>query len=60
VAQTVFNCLGEGGAYEAVLELSFGAAGRTGMGDLLEQARGAAPGEVSVQATFDRPSGDDA
>jgi hypothetical protein len=56
VAQTVYNSLADGGAFEADLKLAFGAAGRTGMKDLLQQARDAAPAGVSVRATLDKPA----
>ena len=56
VAQTVYNSLADGGAFEADLKLAFGAAGRTGMKDLLEQARDAAPAGVEVRATLDKPA----
>jgi hypothetical protein len=53
----VFNSLAEGGSFQADLKLTFGTAGRTGMRDSLQQAQDAAPGTVSVQATFDKPAG---
>jgi len=55
IAQTVFNSLAEGGSFEADLKLTFGSSGRTGMKDLLQQARDAAPDALSVRATFDKP-----
>ncbi len=55
IAQTVFNSLAEGGSLEADLKLTFGSSGRTGMKDLLQQARDAAPEALSVRATFDKP-----
>jgi len=55
VAQTVYNSVVDGGTFEADLKLAFGAAGRTGMKDLLEQARDAAPATVSVRAVLDKP-----
>ena len=56
VAQTVYNSLADGGTFEADLKLAFGAAGRTGMKDLLQQARDAAPAGVEVRATLDKPA----
>ena len=56
VAQTVYNSLADGGEFEADLKLAFGAAGRTGMKDLLQQARDAAPAGVEVRATLDKPA----
>jgi hypothetical protein len=56
VAQTVYNSLADGGTFEADLKLAFGAAGRTGMKDLLQQSRDAAPAGVSVRATLDKPA----
>ena len=55
VAQTVYNSLADGGSFEADLRLTFGAAGRTGMKDFLQQARDAAPADVSVRAMLDKP-----
>jgi hypothetical protein len=56
-AQTIFNALSEGASYEAVLRLSFGASGRTGMKDLLQGMRDNASDGVQIQARFDRASG---
>jgi hypothetical protein len=55
VAETVYNSLADGGTFEADLKLTFGAAGRTGMKDPIEQARDAAPAGVEVRATLDKP-----
>ena len=55
VAQTVFNSLADGGAFEADLKLSFGTSGRTGIKELLQTAAESAPDEVAVQAVFDKP-----
>jgi len=55
IAQTVFNSLAEGGGFEADLKLTFGSSGRTGMKDLLQQARDTAPDALSVRATLDKP-----
>ena len=56
-AQTIFNALSEGASYEAVLLLSFGASGRSGMKDLLQGMRDNASDGVQIQARFDRASG---
>lgn len=56
-AQTIFNALNDSANYEAVLRLSFGASGRTGMKDLLQGMKENAADDVQVQARFDRTSG---
>ena len=57
IAQTIFNSLATGGTYEVEFKLSFGASGRTGMRDPLEQTQGAAPESLGVRATFEKPLG---
>ena len=56
-AQTIFNSLNEGASYEAVLRLSFGASGRTGLVDALQRMRENAADGVQIQARFDRATG---
>ena len=56
-AQTIFNALNDGASYEAVLRLSFGASGRTGMKDLLQNMKDNAAESVQVQARFDHATG---
>lgn len=57
-AQTIYNSLeAPEGAYEALLTLDFGAGGRTGMEAALKQVKEAAPPEVKVEASFDKPTG---
>ncbi len=57
VAQTIFNALADGSQYEAVLEMGFGAAGRTGLESQLESLSESAPEDVSPLALFDKPAG---
>ncbi|MCW5977270.1 MAG: DUF499 domain-containing protein [Bryobacteraceae bacterium] len=56
-AQTIFNSLSEGVSYEAVLRLSFGASGRRGLMDSLQQMRENAADGVQIKAQFDRAEG---
>ena len=39
MGQTVYNSLADGGTFQADLKLSFGKSGRTGIKELLQQAR---------------------
>ena len=55
IAQTIFNAVGEGCSYEAAMDLTFGAAGRSGMQAGLQQAATDTPEGVTVQALFDKP-----
>lgn len=57
IAQTIFNALAEGGAYEVEFKLTFGSAGRTSLKDQLQQARDTAPDTLSIRAMFDKPVG---
>jgi len=57
IGHAFFNAMAEGGTYEASLKLAFGPAGRTGLGNLLQELAAAAPAEVSPRATFERPVG---
>jgi len=57
IAQTIFNSLGEGSNYEAVLSLGFGTAGRTGLDNQLKDLSAEAPEDISPEALFDKPSG---
>jgi hypothetical protein len=56
-AQTIFNALNEAASYETTLKLSFGAAGRTNMKDLLQSVKDNAPDGVQVLARFDQATG---
>jgi len=56
VAQTLFNSIEENGAaYEAVLKLKFGTAGRTGLGEQIKNLLETRPPGVTPKATFDKP-----
>lgn len=57
IAQGIFNSVGDGATYEAMLTLRFGAAGRTGMDAALEELAAKAPDELTVRAVFERPPG---
>lgn len=56
IAQTLFSSIGEQATFEAVLSLSFGKQGRTGMIDALQNLRESAPQSISFEAEFDKPS----
>ena len=57
IAQTLFNAMADGVSYEALLVLSFGTAGRTGMEGPLGTLADAAHGDVSPRAIFEKPVG---
>ncbi len=57
VAQTVFNSLSEGSVYEAVLLLTFGSQGRTGLIEQLKELSEKAADNIRPSATFDKPMG---
>jgi len=56
-AQIIFNALHEGASYEAALKLTFGAAGRANMKDLLQGLKDNASDGIQVQARFDHAIG---
>jgi hypothetical protein len=56
IAQTLFSSIGEGATFEAVLSLSFGTQGRTGMSGVLQNLRESAPQNIGFEADFDRPT----
>jgi hypothetical protein len=55
IAQTLFNALVEGSAYEADLALGFGAAGRTGLETSLRTLADGVPEGVTPRATYEKP-----
>lgn len=57
IAQTFFNAIGEHAEYEAVLDLTFGEKGRSGLEAQLKKLAADSPEEVSPRAQFGRPSG---
>jgi len=57
IAQTLFNALGEGAAYEADLGLNFGAAGRTGLEAQMRALAEGVPEGIAPRATFEKPVG---
>lgn len=58
IAQLLFNALKEGAEYEADLALDFGQAGRTGLAQQLNNLADEAPDDVTPQAEFDAPGGE--
>ncbi len=57
VAQTLYNAAAEGGTYDVVLDLRFGADGRMNMEGALKALSESAPEAVTPQATFGKPVG---
>ena len=57
IAQTVFTSMEQGASFEAVLTLSFGPPGRTGMQEALQRLVSEVPEHLVLEAEFDKPSG---
>ncbi len=55
IAQTLFNAMGDGAEFEAVLSLDFGSEGRFGLHDQIKKLSEDAPDEIAPKATFDKP-----
>lgn len=57
IGQRIYAATGEGHSYEAILTLSFGEEGRTGLDSHLAKLAEEAPEEIKLNAYFDRPTG---
>jgi hypothetical protein len=57
IAQRLYTATSEGATYEAILVLSFGASGRTGLEAQFRKASEGAPDGIALNADFDKPTG---